>query len=175
MTTEEQFDIYKVTRDRFEDVHDLLETHFFPSAPVSRVMKISQKTEFWTWAWVRSCLMEEESHAVLDKSGDMVGVVIGKTIWTTVTLYSIFISCLLCLFLEWSQLVWADDWLHVRGRVGGVGGEDDLEPLLVVQTLPAKLLQEPDQRRVLWDIRQTGVWWGSTDAGHEQSEGNLTI
>ena len=77
-----------------------METHFFPSAPVSRVMKISQKTEFWTWAWVRSCLMEEESHAVLDKSGDMVGVVIGKTIWTTVTLYSIFTSCLLCVFLE---------------------------------------------------------------------------
>ena len=95
MTTEEQFDICRVTRDRFDDVHDLLETHFFPSAPVSRVMKISQKTEFWTWAWVRSCLMEEESHAVLDKSGDMVGVVIGKTIWTTVRLYSIFISCLI--------------------------------------------------------------------------------
>ena len=85
MTENENYSIRPVTTDRFEDVHQFLEDNFFPCAPVSRVLGLNQKSEFWTWAWVRSCLMEEESLAMLDRQGAVKGVVIGKTSWTTVT------------------------------------------------------------------------------------------
>ena len=87
MTDTEKFRIRQVTTNRFEDVHQFLEDNFFPCAPVSRVLGLNQKSEFWTWAWVRSCLMEEESLAILDSQGAVKGVVIGKTSWSTVIIF----------------------------------------------------------------------------------------
>jgi len=72
--------IRPITTSMFEEVHDFLEAHFFPEAPLSASLGMSQRTQFWTWAWVRSCLMEEESMAALDPdTGRVIGVIIGKT------------------------------------------------------------------------------------------------
>ena len=86
--------IRPITTSMFEELHDFLETHFFPDAPLSASLGLSQRTQFWTWAWVRSCLMEEESMAALDpETGRVIGVIIGKT---TYLLVSSKLSLLLC-------------------------------------------------------------------------------
>ena len=86
--------IRPITTSMFEELHDFLETHFFPDAPLSASLGLSQKTQFWTWAWVRSCLMEEESIAALDPdTGRVIGVIIGKTSYLLV---SSKLSLLLC-------------------------------------------------------------------------------
>ena len=78
--------IRPITTSMFEELHEFLETHFFPDAPLSASLGLSQKTQFWTWAWVRSCLMEEESIAALDPdTGRVIGVIIGKTTYLLVS------------------------------------------------------------------------------------------
>ena len=70
--------IRPITTSMFEEVHDFLEAHFFPEAPLSASLGMSQRTQFWTWAWVRSLLLEETALAALDSEDKVVGVVIGK-------------------------------------------------------------------------------------------------
>ena len=56
-----QYEIHPISTAMFEDVHQFLEEHFFPCAPIARSLGIKQSSQFWTWAWVESSLMEEES------------------------------------------------------------------------------------------------------------------
>ena len=78
--------IRPVTTSMFEEIHEFLEDHFFPDAPLSASLGLSQRTQFWTWAWVRSCLMEEESMAALDPDTEkVIGVIIGKTTYYLVS------------------------------------------------------------------------------------------
>ena len=82
-------EVRPVSTAMFEEVHSFLELHFFPHAPLSRALGLRQASQFWTWAWVRSCLMEEESLAALDPdTGNIVGVVIGKTSYLMVIITS---------------------------------------------------------------------------------------
>ena len=70
----------------FSSVHSLLERSFFPCSPLGASLGLSQSRQFWTWAWVRSCLMEEESMAALDPdTGRVIGVIIGKTSYLLVS------------------------------------------------------------------------------------------
>ena len=70
--------IKPVSRAMFEDVHTFLETNFFPCAPISKCLGMSQSRYFWNWAWVETLLMEEESLAAVDNNGDIEGIIIGK-------------------------------------------------------------------------------------------------
>ena len=70
--------IKPVSRARFEDVHNFLEENFFPSAPISRCLGMSQSRYFWNWAWVETLLMEEEALAAIDERDNIQGVNIGK-------------------------------------------------------------------------------------------------
>ena len=56
----------------FSSVHSLLETSFFPCSPLATSLGLSQSRQFWTWAWVRSLLLEQTGLAALD-SEDQVG------------------------------------------------------------------------------------------------------
>ena len=97
MAVKEDVIIRPITTSMFEDIHNFLETHFFPDAPLSASLGLSQKTQFWTWAWVRSCLMEEESMAALDPdNGRIIGVIIGKTAYLLVSSLNNFYSILYC-------------------------------------------------------------------------------
>ena len=62
----------------FPSVHDLLEHHFFPCAPLSSSLGLCQSLQFWTWAWVRSLLLEEVAVGAFDEEENIVGVVLGK-------------------------------------------------------------------------------------------------
>ena len=62
----------------FSSVHLLLEDHFFSSAPLSSCLGLSQQKQFWTWAWVRSLLLEEVALGAFDDEDNIVGVVLGK-------------------------------------------------------------------------------------------------
>ena len=75
----ESYEIRPITTAMFEEVHEFLEDNFFTCAPIARSLGMCQKKQFWTWAWVESCLMEEESLAAMDRNNQMVGVIIGKT------------------------------------------------------------------------------------------------
>ena len=67
-----------VNRAMFEDVHDFLEENFFPCAPISKCLGMSQSKYFWNWAWVETLLMEEEALAAVDEEDNILGVIIGK-------------------------------------------------------------------------------------------------
>ena len=56
----------------FSSVHSLLERSFFPCSPLAASLGLSQSRQFWTWAWVRSLLLEQTALAALD-SEDEVG------------------------------------------------------------------------------------------------------
>lgn len=62
----------------FEDVHNFLEKHFFPEAPISRWLGLRQSQSYWVWAWVECLLMEQQSLAAVDGEGNIRGVIIGK-------------------------------------------------------------------------------------------------
>ena len=70
--------IKPVSRAMFEEVHTFLENNFFPCAPISKCLGMSQSRYFWNWAWVETLLMEEESLAAVDHNGAVEGVIIGK-------------------------------------------------------------------------------------------------
>ena len=74
----EEIVIKPVSRDRFENVLNFLEENFFPSAPISRCLGMSQSRYFWNWAWVETLLMEEEALAAVDEKDRIQGVIIGK-------------------------------------------------------------------------------------------------
>ena len=79
----------RVSPAMFSSVHSLLERSFFPCSPLAASLGLSQSRQFWTWAWVRSCLMEVESLAALDPdTGNIVGVVIGRTSYLMVIITS---------------------------------------------------------------------------------------
>ena len=62
----------------FSSVHSLLERSFFPCSPLAASLGLSQSRQFWTWAWVRSLLLEETGLAALDGEDEVVGVLLGK-------------------------------------------------------------------------------------------------
>ena len=62
----------------FSSIHSLLETSFFPCSPLASSLGLSQSSQFWTWAWVRSLLLEETGLAALDSEDEVVGVLLGK-------------------------------------------------------------------------------------------------
>ena len=68
----------RVSPAMFSSVHSLLETSFFPCSPLSSSLGLSQTTQFWTWAWVRSLLLEETGLVALDSEDEVVGVLLGK-------------------------------------------------------------------------------------------------
>ena len=70
--------VRRVSPALFSGVHSLLERSFFPCSPLSSSLGLSQSRQFWTWAWVRSLLLEETALAALDSEDKVVGVVIGK-------------------------------------------------------------------------------------------------
>ena len=74
-----KYEIHPITTQMFPEVHEFLEQHFFPHAPIARSLRMSQRRQFWTWAWVESCLMEEETLVALDQQMNIIGVIIGKT------------------------------------------------------------------------------------------------
>jgi len=80
---EEEVTFFPVDKMLHEQVHSFLEEHFFPSAPLSRSLGMSQARWFWVWAWVESLLLEDETIAALDRWGRIRGVVIGKQTYRT--------------------------------------------------------------------------------------------
>ena len=62
----------------FSSVHSLLERSFFPCSALSASLGLCQASQFWTWAWVRSLLLEETGLAALDSEDQVVAVLLGK-------------------------------------------------------------------------------------------------
>ena len=163
--------IRPISTSMFEELHDFLETYFFPDAPLSASLGLSQRTQFWTWAWVRSCLMEEESIATLDPdTGRVIGVIIGKTSYLLV---SSKLSLLLCKSLFLGHVnVWEDCGFLLWWWLGGVAGRAHLETVLVAALAAAPVLCQHHQGDLLWHLPPTWIRGAANNVitGNKQGE-----